>query len=86
MAINERYMQFTVKDPQRNGTYITYQVTGECINPIEHLRGTKDATAEKFVAQKRYADFDCLREMLLDRWIGFFVPSIPPKQAIVSST
>ena len=39
---------------------------------------------EEFYVQKRYNDFQYLRQCLVDRYPGFFIPSIPPTKLIVS--
>jgi len=33
---------------------------------------------------RRYSDFYALHYKLTERWPGFYIPSIPPKKAIVS--
>ena len=83
--INERYREFKVSKPMKNATHITYEVSGYFadLNKSVAVVGNK-APTENFVAQKRYSDFLCLREMQLERWPGFFIPAIPPKQTFVS--
>ena len=76
LSINPKYREFIVQNPTKNGSYITYNVVG-CTN--------RDSRLEKFNLFKRYGDFEQLRELVTDRWIGFFIPAIPPKQAIVST-
>jgi hypothetical protein len=68
IPISDKYKEFSVKEPMKHGTYITYQVQG--------------FISEPFTCPKRFSDFEWLRECLLDKWIGFFIPAIPPKQAI----
>jgi len=64
----------------KNTTHITYEVSGyfSDLNKTVAVVGNK-APTENFVAQKRYNDFFQLREMLFERWPGFFIPAIPPK-------
>eukprot|EP00357_Protocruzia_adherens_P011801 CAMPEP_0115004784 /NCGR_PEP_ID=MMETSP0216-20121206/19458_1 /TAXON_ID=223996 /ORGANISM="Protocruzia adherens, Strain Boccale" /LENGTH=469 /DNA_ID=CAMNT_0002370937 /DNA_START=71 /DNA_END=1480 /DNA_ORIENTATION=+ len=56
----------TVKEAKL-GKYVCYQIKG------------KDAKGE-FVTTRRYNDFFVLRNVLLSRWPGIYIPSIPPKQ------
>jgi sorting nexin-1/2 len=45
------------------------------------IKGTdKDGPFEAF---RRYSDFFHLREILLQRWPGCYIPPIPPKKALV---
>ena len=83
--INERYREFKVSKPMKNATHITYEVSGYFadLNKSVAIVGNK-APTENFVAQKRYKDFVQIREILLERWPGFFIPAIPPKQTFVS--
>jgi hypothetical protein len=70
-AVNERYLEFKVTKPTQVGGVFTYEVSGY----------TKEGT---FAEMKRYSDFDKLRKVLTNRWPGFFIPALPPKQTFVS--
>jgi hypothetical protein len=72
-AINERYLEFKVTKPTQVGGVFTYEVSGY----------TKEGT---FAEMKRYSDFDKLRKVLNQRWPGFYIPALPPKQTFVSLT
>ena len=37
-----------------------------------------------FEVRRRYNDFFCLRQNLIQRWPGCYIPPIPPKKTIVS--
>lgn len=70
--VNERFREFKVTKPVlKEGTY-TYTVEGY----------TKDGP---FSVSKRYSDFDKLRTLLVLRWPGFYIPSLPEKKAMVSA-
>ena len=60
-----------VKDPVLNDAmikYVTYTLAGRSINQDHLIR--------------RFSDFFALREKLVERWPGIFIPSIPPKKAV----
>ena len=60
-----------VKDPVVNDAmikYVTYTLAGRSINQDHLIR--------------RFSDFFALREKLVERWPGIFIPSIPPKKAV----
>ena len=60
-----------VKDPVLNDAmikYVTYTLAGRSINQDHLIR--------------RFGDFFALREKLVERWPGIFIPSIPPKKAV----
>lgn len=78
LTINENYKNYSVKKPMKNGTYISYEVSGLRIDVSKSYVEGK-SPVDTFVSQKRYSDFTILREMLSERWIGFFVPALPPK-------
>lgn len=59
---------WSVSNPQKMG-HITYTVSGE----------DKDG---KFEGSRRYKDFHSLRQTLVNRWPGVYVPPIPPKQSV----
>lgn len=59
---------FTVSDPVNTG-HVTYTVKG------------KDEDGE-FEGSRRYNDFFHLRNSLINRWPGTFVPAIPSKKAV----
>ena len=79
IPVNPLFEDFSVSTPTKNSTFISYLVEGK-----RQWDATNEAKPESFSVQRRYGDFEQLREMLSERWIGFFIPSIPPKQAIVS--
>ncbi|CAG9332460.1 unnamed protein product [Blepharisma stoltei] len=54
---------------ERLGSHVNYTIMGQ------DSKGT-------FEACRRYKDFKALRDSLIDRWPGCFIPQIPPKQAI----
>ena len=53
------------------GGHIAYEVKGE-------------DKMGKFEGLRRYNEFHALREKLLARWPGIYIPQIPPKKAYVS--
>lgn len=55
-----------IKDAMIN--YVTYTLAGRSINQDHLIR--------------RFSDFFALREKLVERWPGVFIPSIPPKKAV----
>lgn len=59
---------FCVSNPVKIG-HVTYTVTGE----------DKEGT---FEGSRRYKDFFSLRQALVNRWPGVYVPPIPPKQSV----
>ncbi|CAI2368715.1 unnamed protein product [Moneuplotes crassus] len=59
---------WSVSQPTKMG-HITYTVTGE----------DKDGP---FEGSRRYKDFFSLRQALVKRWPGVYVPPIPPKQSV----
>ena len=70
---NERYLEFKVSKPTKTNGVIMYEVCGY------------DKEGD-FKEMKRYSDFDKLRKMLVARWPGFNIPSIPQKKAMVSNS
>jgi hypothetical protein len=52
------------------------------VNPIENEE--EKTEIEEFTVAKRYKDFEALRQCLVDRWVGFYIPAIPPTKVIVS--
>jgi sorting nexin-1/2 len=63
-------IKFEVSQPQlTNGKYVAYFIRGE------------DALGQ-FEGKRRYNDFYTLRNILMIRWPGCFIPAIPPKKAV----
>ena len=64
----------------KNTTHITYEVSGYfCdLNKSVAVIGNK-APTENVVVKKRYSDFLLIREILIERWPGYFIPAVPPK-------
>ena len=70
IPLNSRYQEFSVSEPSKsNGDYITYA-----------LKGYNEEGP--FDIRKRYSDFLKLRVVLIQRWPGFYMPSLPPKKTI----
>ena len=65
-----------VTDPVVNDKKLTKHV-------LYKVRGCDSAGA--FEVMRRYKDFVALRKILVQRWPGCVVPSIPPKQLIVAT-
>ena len=63
LTVNENYTHFYVKKPMKNGTYITYEVSGLRVDTNKSFIQGK-TPVEPFVAQKRFSDFEILRESL----------------------
>lgn len=59
---------WSVSNPMKMG-HVSYTVTGE----------DKDGP---FEGPRRYKDFHSLRQALVTRWPGVFVPPVPPKQSV----
>jgi hypothetical protein len=55
------------------GKYVSYVIKGA------------DKYGE-FVCTRRYKEFNLLREQLISRWPGCYVPPLPPKQSSVYSS
>jgi sorting nexin-1/2 len=64
-----RAQKFTVSNPVKIQGHIKYTVTGE------------DAQGE-FTEVRRYKEFFALRNILVQRWPGVFIPAIPEKQIL----
>jgi sorting nexin-1/2 len=60
--------KFSVSNPLKTG-FVSYTVVGE----------DKDGI---FESTRRYRDFHHVRQALVSRWPGTFVPPIPPKQSV----
>ena len=71
LTYNDRYAEFAVTKPVKLEDVIVYETSGY-------------DSSGPFTKQKRYSDFYQLRQVLSRRWPGFFIPAVPPKQAIVS--
>jgi hypothetical protein len=69
--VNPRWREFKVEKPTQIGNVVMYEVSGY----------TKEGN---FKEMKRYSDFDKLRCCLAQRWPGFYIPALPPKQVVVS--
>lgn len=61
-----RIKKFTVSNPVKVSGHIKYTVTGE------------DADGQ-FEESRRYREFFALRNVLLSRWPGIYIPAIPEK-------
>lgn len=62
--------KFTVSNPVKISGHIKYRVTGE----------DSDGGFEE---TRRYREFFALRNVLLQRWPGIYIPAIPEKQLVV---
>lgn len=60
---------YNVKDPVAVGSIIKYSVTG-----ID--------SQGNWQTQRRYNEFETLRKVLVDRWPGCYIPSIPEKVTV----
>lgn len=61
-----RVLKFTVSNPVKVSGHIKYNVTGEdSEGPFEESR--------------RYKEFFALRNVLISRWPGIYIPAIPEK-------
>ena len=69
VPLNPRWKEFSVQKPMKNQDYITYEIVGY------DMKGN-------FQVRKRYSDFYLLRNALRERWLGYYIPAIPPKKAI----
>lgn len=56
--------------------FTVYTVQGEDNN------GTDFNYAGNIALLRRYSDFDLLREVLVHRWPGVYIPSLPSKKTI----
>jgi hypothetical protein len=65
-----RALKFTVSNPVKVSGHIKYSVTGE----------DSDGTFEE---TRRYKEFFALRNILVARWPGIYIPAIPEKQLVV---
>lgn len=91
LETNEHQSTFKVEKPMKaQGGNMVYEVAGMRMviikQPAEQEGGEEKVLhkLELFSVQKRYKDFETLRQVLVERWPGFFIPSIPPTKAIVS--
>lgn len=75
------------------GQYEEETIAVSVVNPViieERLRSHVSYTVMgqdskgTFEVPRRYKDFQALRESLVSRWPGCFIPQIPPKQAMVT--
>jgi hypothetical protein len=64
-----RMKKFTVSNPVKISGHIKYTVTGEDSEGL-------------FEATRRFREFYTLRNVLLNRWPGIFIPSLPEKKMI----
>lgn len=66
-------IEIIVCDPvikENLGKFVTYKIKGN----------DKD---DSFFVIRRYSDFDKIRNALVIRWPGCYIPPLPPKQALV---
>ncbi len=66
----ERVKKFTVTNPVKISGHIKYTITGE------DAEGT-------FEEVRRFREFFALRSVLVARWPGVYIPSIPEKSIVV---
>jgi hypothetical protein len=65
--------QFTVSNPIKMGGHIVYTIKGvDRDGPFEECR--------------RFKEFFALREVLITRWPGVYIPPIPEKKVVVSNS
>lgn len=83
---NEYLDKYSVGRPFLSSDYTVYEVTGmrQIILAKQEDNQEEKSEIEEFNVSKRYKDFEALRQCLVDRWVGFFIPSIPPTKVIVS--
>ena len=85
--LNEYLDKYSVGKPfLSSGDFTVYEVTGMRQITLAKQEETQEEKTEieEFTVSKRYKDFEALRQCLVDRWVGFFIPSIPPTKVIVS--
>jgi len=63
---------FSVKSPVLTNKFVSYGITGEDSMGV-------------FEGQRRYNEFYLLRQNLVGRWPGVYIPAMPPKKAVVRS-
>ena len=69
LTLDQRSLEFTVRDPQDQGGHIVYVVKG------------KDTNGE-FEVKRRFNEFFLLQDCLVKRWPGILLPQMPPKKAV----
>ena len=93
---NERELDSGVKtDEPINGVFSEYIQKDETEIPIKVIDPSKRDGLKSYVVYKvvvnrkpdpvyrRYSDFFTLREKLIERWPGVYIPNIPPKKVVV---
>ena len=64
-----RIQKFTVTNPIKISGHIKYTISGEDSDGM-------------FEETRRYKEFFALRNVLLSRWPGIYIPAIPEKQLV----
>ena len=81
----------TFGEPEGQNSYAVVSASDPLVKEdglIKHVEYRVSGQDQKgnFEVYRRYKDFKVLRSILVQNWGGCYVPQIPPKQMIVSST